>query len=499
MPEYEAVIGMEIHLQLNTQSKMFCGSDNHDTLDPNINVCPICTGHPGTLPVVNKEAVLMGLRMALALRCEINKETKFDRKHYFYPDLPKGYQISQYDKPLGKNGSLVVYPDAMTGKTIRINRIHLEEDSAKNVHTKNGTLVDFNRASTPLLEIVTEPDLRTPLEAKNFLQELQILARYLGTSQADMEKGHMRCDANISLRPENDEAFYPKTEIKNLNSFRAVEKALNFEIKRQEKLWENDQAPENLETRGWNDKKEETVSQRVKEESADYRYFPEPDIPPLIFTDKEINSIKQQLPELPYDRRERFMNEYFLSYYDAKMLTSDILISDYFEKTISELQAWLFALDTVSGSDEEIWRQNGEKLTKLVKNWLTTEIFGLMAKNNYNFKALKISPENFAEFITLIYQNKINSSAAKKIIEIMFNKGSDPSQVMEEYNFEQIFDEKQLTKVCEEVLKLNKSSVDDYKKGKTRALMFLVGQVMKKMKGLANPQMITDILRKKLK
>jgi aspartyl-tRNA(Asn)/glutamyl-tRNA(Gln) amidotransferase subunit B len=498
MIKYEAIIGLEIHLQLNTKSKMFCGSDNKDTLEPNINVCPICTGQPGTLPVVNKEAIEMGMKMALALNCHVNLESKFDRKHYFYPDLPKGYQISQYDKPLAEKGNLFIYGNDLSGRTVRINRLHLEEDSAKNVHTADGTLVDFNRAGTPLVEIVTEPDIADPAEAKAFLQELQILARFLKVSLADMEKGHMRCDANISIRPEGDEALYPKTEIKNLNSFKAVEKALEYEIKRQTKLWENDKAPEKQETRGWDDKKGETVPQRTKEGLADYRYFPEPDLPPLVFSKKEIDEMKRKLPELPMDKRERFKEEYFLSYYDAKMLSSDILVSDYFEQTISELKAWLFSLDTTEGSDEEIWRQNGEKLTRLTKNWLTTEIFGLLARKGMEFGKQKITPENFAEFVVLIYQNKINSAGAKKILEIMFNKGSDPSQVMDDNKLEQTYDEDKLGAACDVAIKENPDSVKDYKNGKKKALMFLIGQIMKKMRGQANPQMITDILRKKL-
>jgi aspartyl-tRNA(Asn)/glutamyl-tRNA(Gln) amidotransferase subunit B len=497
--KYEVVIGLEIHIQLATKSKMFCGSNNKDALEPNINVCPVCLGHPGVLPVVNSEAIKMGMQMALALNCQVNKETKFDRKQYFYPDLPKGYQISQYDVPLAVNGSFMVYPDGLNGTTIRIHRLHLEEDAAKNIHTADGTLVDFNRAGTPLIEIVTEPDFRNPAEAKIFLQDLQILARYLNISMADMEKGHLRCDANISLRPQGDQALYPKIEIKNLNSFRSVERALQYEMERQVKLWENQVAPDQQETRGWDEKSQKTILQRNKEETSDYRYFPEPDIPPLKFTNEEIQEIKNQLPELPHDRRERFKEDYLLSYFDAKLLTSTVLVADFFEKTISELKSWLDSLDTVEGSDEEIWRQNGEKLCRLTKNWLTSEIFGMLAKNDQEFKDLKITPENFAEFITLIYQNKINSAAAKKILAIMFDKGSDPSQVMEENKLEQVQDNNAINKACEEVMKLNQQSIDDYKKGKDRALMFLVGQVMKKMKGNANPQMITDIIRNKLK
>ncbi|MFH0819154.1 MAG: Asp-tRNA(Asn)/Glu-tRNA(Gln) amidotransferase subunit GatB [Patescibacteria group bacterium] len=499
MIKYEAVIGLEIHIQLATKSKMFCGSDNKDTLEPNVNVCPICMGHPGTLPAVNREAVEMGIILGLALNCEINKETKFDRKHYFYPDLPKGYQISQYDEPLAKKGTLMVYPDGLSGYTIRINRLHLEEDAAKNIHTANGTLIDFNRAGTPLAEIVTEPDIKTPLEARLFLQELQMIARYLNVSNADMEKGNLRCDANISMRPVGEDALYPKIEIKNLNSFRSVEHALKYEIERQAKLWEENNAPEKEETRGWDEKKQETVLQRTKEDAADYRYFPEPDIPPLTFTDQEIQTYKMRLPELPHDRRERFKDEYFLNYVDAKVITSDPRVSDFYENSISELRAWLNSLDNTNGSDDEIWNKNGEKLCRIAKNWLTTDIFGLLAKTNQDFRDLKITPENFAEFITLIYENKINSSAAQAILKIMFDRGADPSQVMEEENLEQIQDQDSLSTACDEAIKINPVSVEDFKNGKDKALMFLVGQVMKQMKGKANPQIITDLLRDKLK
>lgn len=497
--KYETIIGLELHIQLDTESKMFCGSSNKDTLEPNVHICPVCTGHPGTLPVVNREAIDMGVKMALAINCKINKETKFDRKHYFYPDLPKGYQISQFDQPLAYEGSIMVYEDGMNGRTIRINRLHLEEDAAKNIHTKDGTLVDFNRAGTPLAEIVTEPDLRTPEEAKLFLQELQMMARYLKISEADMEKGHLRCDANISLRPQGDEAIYPKTEIKNLNSFKAVERALKYEVKRQTELWDKHEAPELLETRGWDEKAQETVSQRTKEESSDYRYFPEPDIPPLNILDEKIEELRARIPELPHDRRERFKRDYYLSYYDAKLITSDPRVGEFFENAVSELQAWLYSLDETEGSDEEIWNKNGEKLTRLMKNWLTTEVFGLLAKEGKSFKDLKINPENFAEFITIVYQNKVNSSAAQKIMKVMFDRGADPSQVMEEENLEQVQDEDELNSACDQAIADNVKSVEDFKNGKDKALMFLVGQVMKQMKGKANPQMVTDIFRDKLK
>ncbi|MBU0731761.1 Asp-tRNA(Asn)/Glu-tRNA(Gln) amidotransferase subunit GatB [Patescibacteria group bacterium] len=496
--EYEAVIGLEIHIQINTKSKMFCGSDNAEVEEPNVNVCPICMGHPGTLPVVNDEAIKKGLAMALALNCKINQDSKFDRKQYFYPDLPKGYQISQYDLPLAEKGYLEIYPDNITPMQVKIERLHLEEDTAKIFHTKDGVQLDFNRAGSPLMEIVTEPDFDDPAEAKLFLQDLQIIARYLDVSDADMEKGHLRCDANISIREKGDKALYPKTEIKNLNSFRAVENALNFEIKRQTRLWEDNEAPDKQETRGWNDKKKETVPQRAKEGLADYRYFPEPDIPPLVFEKKDIQKIEDYMPALPHVRRERFMQEYGLSYVNARIVTNNPKIADYFEDSMSELQAWLYSLDNTEGSDEEIWTKYGDKVTKMLLSTLTTEVFGLLKENNQDFIDLKITPENIAELITLKWENKLNSANAKKVLRVMFDKGSDPSQVMEEEDLEQVQDVGEIDAICDRIIKNNPDPAEDFKNGKEKSLMFLVGQAMKESKGKANPQMLMDIFHKKL-
>lgn len=495
---YEVVIGLEIHVQLNTKSKMFSGDSNADSLEPNVFVSPISLGHPGTLPVVNEQAIKSGILFGLALECDIAQVTKFDRKHYFYPDLPKGYQISQSDLPLCSDGSLTIYPDNITPVTVNIERIHMEEDAAKNVHTDTATLVDFNRAGSPLLEVVTRPDIRSPQIAKVFLQELQTIIRYIGISDADMEKGHLRVDANISLRPVGDDALYPKTEVKNLNSFKAVEKALLYEIDRQTKLWNNHAAPDSLETRGWDETTQATVSQRVKEVAADYRYFPEPDIPPLRFSEADIQNIEHHLPELPQARRQRFVDEYFLSYYDAKVLTTDPLVAEYYEEVISELRGWLNSLDSTEGSDEDIWNQAGQKLCRSTCNWITTEIFGLLAKTKQTFNALKITPENLAELISLVYEKRVNSSAAQTIMRQMFDHGSDPGQIMQEQDLEQVHDENALSQICDEVLAANANVVVDYKSGKEKSLMWLVGKVMQAMKGKANPQMVTDLLREKL-
>lgn len=498
MKPYETIIGLEIHVQLNTKSKMFSGDANNDPLEPNVQVSPISLGHPGTLPMINKEAVQSAIKAGLALNCDIAMFTKFDRKHYFYPDLPKGYQISQYDLPICSDGELTVYKNDIDPVTIGIERIHMEEDAAKNVHTHNATLVDFNRAGAPLIEIVTRPDIREPAVARAFLQELQTLVRYLGISDADMEKGHMRADANISLRPEGETALFPKTEIKNLNSFKAIEKALLYEIERQTDLWDKNEAPEFTETRGWNETTQETYSQRSKETLADYRFFPEPDLPPLTFTEEDIERVANQLPELPQDRRARFQQEYFLSYYDAKVLTTNPEVGEYYEHMISELRSWLLSLDTTEGSDEEIWDMFGEKLCRLASNWLTSEVFGLLAKNKQAFSELKISAENLAELMTMVYQTKVNSSAAQQILKHMIEHGSDPSQVMQELDLEQVSDVDQIETLCQEAIDANPDIVQEFKAGKDRKLMFLVGQVMKAMKGKGNPQLVTDTLRAKI-
>ncbi len=496
---YEAVIGLEIHVQLNTKSKMFSADSNADSLEPNVHVNPTSMGHPGTLPVLNAAAVDMAIMAGLALNCKIAEYTKFDRKQYFYPDLPKGYQISQHDLPICQDGHLTIYEDDVTPLTIGIERIHMEEDAAKNVHMATATLVDFNRAGCPLIEIVTRPDLRTPKQARVFLQELQMLIRYLGISDADMEKGHMRMDVNISLRPVGDDALYPRTEIKNMNSFKAAERALIYEIEHQTELWEKHQAPERHRTCGWDDAAGVTLEQRTKEEAADYRYFPEPDIPPLRISQEKIDGIFKRLPELPQQRRDRFREEYFLSYYDAKVLTADPRVAEYYEDTVSELRSWLSSLDNSEGSDDEIWQREGEKLCRQVSNWITSELFGQLAKAKLDFASLKITPENLAEFISLLHQNKVNSSAAQTILKDMFERGSDPSQVMAELDLEQVHDTDALGKVCDDVIATNPQIVEQYKAGRERVLMFLVGQAMKAMKGKANPESITALLREKLK
>lgn len=497
--KFEAIIGLEIHLRLNTKSGMFCGSANVEDMIPNSHVCPVCLGHPGALPQLNEEAVRLGARFALALRCEINEYSTFDRKHYFYPDLPKGYQITQGDRPIAENGYLDFYPNPAEQKRVRIERLHLEEDAAKNKHGASGeTLIDFNRSGAPLGEMVTRPDIRTAEEAKVFLQELQQIARFTKVSTADMEKGQMRVDVNVSLRPVGDEAMYPKTEVKNVNSFRSVERAIDHEIERQTQLWQDGKAPETESTRGWDDKKGVTVEQRTKEGAADYRLMPEPDIPPLVLTREQIDRWRSSLPELPAARRERFQEEYELSYGDAKTLLADPRVGEYFEHVISEMRAWLDALDDTDGSDAEIWAKYRKKIGRIATNWITTELFGLMKESGTDFADIKIDAENFAELLTLVYEKRLNSSAAQKVLKIMFRQGGDPSQIMEEHDLTQMSDASSIEEIVNKVLAENPDTIEQYRGGKDNVLKFLVGQVMKESKGKANPEMATKLLLEKM-
>lgn len=508
MASYVPIIGMEVHVELKTKSKMFCSCPNDpDLKEPNINICPICLAHPGTLPVPNKTAIEWAVKIGKALGCNIRELSKFDRKHYFYPDLPKGYQISQYDEPIAESGAITLtFP---LGDNIReearigITRAHLEEDTAKLTHdTKGNTLVDFNRAGTPLVEIVTDPDFKTALEAKTYCQELRSIFRYLGVSDADMEKGHMRCEANVSVqeagkfeiangaaRPLGDYKLNNKVEIKNINSFRAVEKAIAFEIDRQIKLLKKGEDwPQ--QTRGWSDEKGETVLQRVKENAADYRYFPDPDIPP--FHPLKISG-KIHLPELPRAKQTRFHEEYGLSYADAKLLSEDKAWADFTDAVMSETLAWLRSLG-------EKKAEANQRVAKLAGGWLTTKLMGALAERKSDIRLLKITPENFAEFIALIYKDKINSANAQKLLLDMLNAGTDidPTHIMEEKGYGQMSDEKQLAAVVDEVIKNYPKQIADYKAGKLPVLQFLKGMAMKATEGAADPSIVEKILKEKL-
>lgn len=487
--KYIPVIGMEIHAELKTASKMFCDSKNGlgQEKEPNLHICPVCTGQPGTLPYPNKQAIEFVQLAGLSLNCEIKLNSKFDRKNYFYPDLPKGYQISQYDQPFCEKGYLEV-----NGKKIGITRIHLEEDTGKLIHPTGTdyTLVDFNRAGVPLMELVTEPEIESGEEARVFCQKLQQIFRYLGISDADMEKGNMRCEVNISLyKKGEDKLSGTKVEIKNINSFKFVEKAINYEIERQaEALNKGEKIIQ--ETRGWDSNRSATVSQRTKESAHDYRYFPEPDIPPFEFTAEYVEKLKRKLPELPEQKLIRFQNEYKLSKYDAELLTNEKDMADFFEHVVSELE------DKICSDEFSVPK---EKVIKLSANYIITELRKHLVQNNESIKDIKITPENYAELIGYVASGKINSSAAQAVLQEMYRNGSDPSQVIEEKNLMQMEDDGELEKIIEKVLGDNQKSAEDYKKGKQNAFQFLIGQIMKETKGKANPKSVAEILKDKLK
>ena len=506
---YRPVIGLEIHVQLKTKTKMFCSCANiADEAEPNINICPVCTGQPGVLPVINKNALHMGVLIARALNCQLAEESKFDRKNYFYPDLPKGYQISQYDLPIGKDGfwEIEIPQGPRDYAKINIVRVHLEEDAAKSIHgAKAGeTLIDYNRGGTPLAEIVTAPDFHTPQEAKIFLQELRTIMRYLNVSNADMEKAQLRCDANISLQRIDDKGnladttLFPKTEIKNLNSFKSVERALEYEIKRQTKLWDEDNPPRVQSTRGWNEQKTVTEEQRAKEVEKDYRYFPEPDLPPMDLG-KIISQSQGDLPELPIAKRKRFMQEYGLPAEAARFLCSEIEWAEYTENVVSELKSWLASLPEVEGTTDEIYDKNKAKLSKLIGGWLCSKLQGAMTDKKIDIKALKITPENFAEFISLIYTNKVGSAAAQKILAIMLETGKDPSHIMEDEELGQMSDVKEIETVVQDAVRQNPEQAAEYRAGKTALIQFFVGLAMKSTEGKADPNIVKVLLEKYLK
>ena len=516
MPKYTPIIGMEIHVELKTNSKMFCSCPNNPDRDaPNTNICEICLAHPGTLPVPNKQAIVDTVKIAKALGCSIRDWSKFDRKHYFYPDLPKGYQISQFDEPVGENGALDL--DLRTTDNLRaaprigITRVHLEEDTAKLLHDdKNNTLVDFNRAGVPLVEIVSDPDIQSAIEAKAYCQELQMIFRYLGVSDADMEKGHMRCEANISVQEESkfkiidqvvkpigDYKLNPKVECKNINSFRAIEKAIDYEIKRQTEMIEKGETWKQ-QTRGWNDAKGETYMQREKETSADYRYFPEPDIPP--FEPAKIAG-DIHLPELPAARRLRFHEEYGFSYADAYLLTTDENWSDFAEQVMGELMEWLSSLPESKKMTEDVTMQKQKELAKLAGGWITTKLIGAMSERKTDIKILKMRPENFAELIALIYTARVNSTNAQKILGEMLDSGvdMDPTHIMEEKGYGQVSDEGKIGSIIDEVIKSYPDQVAQFKAGKEPIIKFLIGMVMRASEGSADPAVVEKLLKEKMK
>lgn len=474
MSDFEAVIGLEIHAQIASKTKMFCRCSNDSFgKEPNCNICPICMGHPGQLPVINQVAVEKGIIAGLALNCKILNWSKFDRKNYFYPDLPKGYQISQFDQPIAQNGFIEIDVNGSTQK-IGINRLHLEEDAGKLTHTASSTLCDYNRSGSPLMEIVSEPDLRSSDETIAYATALQKILRYVDASDCDMEKGMMRFDLNVSIRPVGQKEFGTKTEIKNMNSFKALEKALNYELKRQQEVIESGGVVVQ-ETRGWDEVNQVTISQRSKEEAHDYRYFPEPDLPPLEFSDSEIEAFRTHIPELPQARKHRFIETLGLKDADALILSDDKSLGNYFESVLETTE-------------------DAQKAASLI----ISVLIGFMNKDNKSINDIGITSKDLGLLINKVNDGEISHSALKTVLEIMYDTGKNPDTIIEEQNLKQVSDTGELAKMVEKVVQLNEKSVQDYHDGKDRAFGFLVGQVMKETQGKANPGVVNQLLKELL-
>jgi aspartyl-tRNA(Asn)/glutamyl-tRNA(Gln) amidotransferase subunit B len=471
--ELEAIIGLEVHAQIATQSKLWCRCSNDDfDVEPNTLVCPVCAGYPGALPVLNEKALELALKTALALNCSIPENSKFDRKNYFYPDLPMGYQISQYDEPISKNGWVDV---GVTKKRVGITRLHLENDAGKLMHEGEWSLVDLNRSGSPLMEIVSEPDLRSPEEAKLYAEELQKILQTVGSSEANMYKGQMRFDASISLRPNGEQKLYPRVEIKNLNSFRSLEAALNFEIRRQRQLWEEGKAPDKEITVGWIDEEQRTQMMREKESAADYRYFLEPDLPPLRVEKERVSKLKKELPELPAVYRVRLMEEYGLTEQDAELAVAQINLGRFFE--------------TVA-------RESGDH--KKARTFVFTILLAFLKEDAIDVSKSKVQTEHVIELIKVINSGKVSASAAKEVLEETFLTGKDPLVIIQERGLEQVSDTGALEVYCDQVLAEHAKIVEDFKNGKDKAFAALVGKVMALSKGQANPNLVAEILRKKI-
>ncbi|MDL1955755.1 MAG: Asp-tRNA(Asn)/Glu-tRNA(Gln) amidotransferase subunit GatB [Candidatus Desulfofervidus auxilii] len=473
--KYEAIIGLEVHAQLLTESKIFCACSTEFGSPPNTHVCPICLGMPGVLPVLNKRVVEFALKMALATHCRINRYSVFARKNYFYPDLPKGYQISQYEHPLAEDGWVEI---EVNGKKKRIGliRIHMEEDAGKLIHDpiRPISYVDFNRTGVPLIEIVSKPDIRTPEEAVAYLKKLRNILRYLGICDGNMEEGSFRCDANVSVRPFGSESFGVKTELKNMNSFKHVQRALAYEIERQITILE--QGGEIVqETRLWDETKGVTRSMRGKEEAHDYRYFPDPDLVPIIIEESWIKEIEKALPELPDAKKERFMKEYGLPPYDAEVLTSAKELADYFESVVKE-----------------------NVNPKMASNWIMSELLGKLHQDKKDITQCPVSPKHMAELIQLIEKGTISGKIGKAVFEEMYNTGKSPQKIVEEKGLMQITDENILRKLAEEIIAANPKQVEMYRAGKEKILGFFIGEMMKKTKGRANPQLANRIFKELL-
>lgn len=487
MQEYDIVIGLEIHVQLKTKSKMFCSSSSqYFGEEANTHLCPTCLGLPGALPVVNKEAIKNAVKVGLALNCHINLENKFDRKSYFYPDLPKGYQISQFDQPISVNGWVLV-----GDKKVRINRAHMEEDTGKLIHSevkgKRVSLIDFNRSGVPLLEIVSEPDLSSPEEARVYAKKIHQIMRYLEVADVDMEKAGMRFDANVSIKPKGVKELGTKVEIKNINSFSFLEKALVFEVGRQVKAKE-EEGKIIQETRGWVETRGETVSQRSKETSPDYRYFPEPDLPVLEFNQKEIEEIKKTLVELPEKKKERFISSYTLSDLEASTLIEEKELADWYEKALA---------DYVKIADPKVGHSQALKAKK-VANWVIGEVRAYLNQIKLSSRELKTEPAQLAELLLLIDRGEVSIQAAKAVFAKVLETGEMPVKILQELGLQQESNESKIEEIIVKVIATNEKAVSDYRGGKENALDFMFGQIMRETKGAANPEMVRQILKKNL-
>ncbi|WP_010502171.1 Asp-tRNA(Asn)/Glu-tRNA(Gln) amidotransferase subunit GatB [Paenibacillus elgii] len=469
--KYETVIGLEVHVELHTNSKIFCGCSTAFGAPPNTHTCPICLGHPGVLPVLNKQAVEYAMKASMALNCQIATESKFDRKNYFYPDSPKAYQISQYDKPVGEHGWIEIEVNGET-KRIGITRVHLEEDAGKLTHVDGGhaSLVDFNRVGTPLIEIVSEPDLRSPEEARAYLEKLKAIMQYCDVSDVKMEEGSLRCDANISLRPYGQKEFGTKAELKNMNSFRGVQRGLEYEEWRQADVLDSG-GKVVQETRRWDEAQGKTLTMRSKEQAHDYRYFPDPDLVALHIDDAWKERVRESIPELPDARKNRYVSEFGLPSYDAEVITSSIKLADFFEESL-----------------------NFTKDAKAVSNWIMGDLLGYLNANNLELQDVKVTGKGLGEMIGLMEKGTISSKIAKTVFKTMLETGKAPQTIVEEQGLVQISDEGAILAVVEQIVAGNPQSVADFKAGKEKAVGFLVGQVMKETKGKANPGLVNKLI-----
>ncbi|HJV47418.1 MAG TPA: Asp-tRNA(Asn)/Glu-tRNA(Gln) amidotransferase subunit GatB [Bacillota bacterium] len=473
--KYETVIGLEVHAELSTKSKIFCGCSTEFGAPPNTHTCPICLGHPGVLPVLNQKAVEFAIKASLALNCTIPEESKFDRKNYFYPDLPKAYQISQYDQPIGQNGWIDIEVNGET-KRIGITRLHLEEDAGKLIHAEGGyaTLADYNRVGVPLVEIVSEPDIRTPEEARAYLEKLKSIIQYCEVSDVKMEQGSLRCDANISLRPYGQEAFGTRAELKNMNSFRNVQRGLEYEQQRQAEVLDRGELVVQ-ETRRWDDANARTISMRGKEEAHDYRYFPDPDLVKIKISRDWVEEIRSSIPELPHERRARYIEAYELSPQDAEVLTASKDISNFFQEAVS------------TGAD-----------AKTTSNWVMGELMGYLNASQLELKDVQITAKGLGEMINLIQKGTISTKIAKTVFKEMIETGKEPAKIVEEKGLVQISDVSEIAKMVADIVAANPQAVADFHAGQDRAIGFLVGQVMKATKGKANPGMVNQLLQQEL-